>query len=104
MPDFYCLNNMVFLGKPIATGTRFTWVYAELPAFRKVSSGLPKEVVPTEELVVSRVALVGERRAAVGAADARRVPRALQNVQQELVQDRLLAAGARHRAACLAAS
>ncbi|GBP74705.1 hypothetical protein EVAR_103538_1 [Eumeta japonica] len=65
----------------------------------------PEEIVPAEQLVVPGVALVGERRAAVGAAHASRVPGALQHVQQELVQDRLLAAGAGHgRAAARPAS
>lgn len=65
---------------------------------------LPEEIIPTKQLIVPRVALVGERRAAVGATNTRRVPRALQHVQQKFVEDRLLAAGARHRAASFAAS
>lgn len=64
----------------------------------------PEEIIPTKQLIIPRVAFIGEWRATIGATNARRVPRALQHVQQEFVEDRLLAAGARHRAASFAAS
>lgn len=60
---------------------------------------LPEEVVPAEELGFPGEALVGEGLAAVHAAHAGRVPRALQHLQQELVQDGLVAARARHHRA-----
>lgn len=65
---------------------------------------LPEEVVPAEQLVVPGVAFVRQRRPAIGAPDARGMPCPLQDVEQELVQDRLLAAGARHGAASLPSS
>ncbi|KAJ8885898.1 hypothetical protein PR048_012104 [Dryococelus australis] len=57
---------------------------------------LPEEVVPAEELALATEALVREVAVAVVAAHALGVPRALQHVQQELVEDGLVAARARH--------
>ena len=70
----------------------------------RINKNLPKKIISTEQFVISRIALVGERRAAVRTADARGVPGPLQHMEQELVQDGLLAAGAGHSAACLPTS
>jgi len=54
--------------------------------------GLPEEVVPAEELALTTEALVREVPPAVVTPHALGVPRALQYVEQELVQDGLGAA------------
>lgn len=54
----------------------------------------PEEVVPTEEFALSTEAFVCEVVVAVDAADAVRMPRPVQHVQQELVEDGLVAARA----------
>lgn len=54
----------------------------------------PEEIVPTEELALSAEALVGEIASAVVASHTFGVPRALQDVEQELVKDGLSAARA----------
>lgn len=61
---------------------------------------LPEEVVPAEELPLAREALVRQVGVTVEAAYALRVPRPLQDVQQELVQDGLVAARARYQHPC----
>lgn len=50
---------------------------------------LPEEVVPAEEFALATEALVREVASTVVAAHALGVPRALQHVEQELVQDGL---------------
>lgn len=54
----------------------------------------PEEIVATVQLRLAAEALVGERLEAFAAADAVRMPGALENVEQELVEDGLVAAGA----------
>ena len=60
----------------------------------------PEEVVPAEELALAAEALVGEVAPAVVAPHAFCMPRALQHVEQELVQDGLSAARAFNDHAC----
>lgn len=55
----------------------------------------PKKVVPTEELALPTETLVGEVRVAVVTPDALCVPRSVQHIQQELIQNGLVAGGAR---------
>jgi len=55
---------------------------------------LPEEVLTAEEAAVSREALVCQRTATLAALDALGVPHAVENVQQEPVEDRTVAAGA----------
>lgn len=54
---------------------------------------LPKEIVSTVEFRLATEALVGQRLQALAAAYAVRVPRAFEDVEQELVENRLVAAG-----------
>lgn len=58
------------------------------------SSSLPEEVLSAEEFSFPGKALFRQVALAVAALDARRVPGAIQYVQQEPVQDRTLASGA----------
>ena len=55
--------------------------------------GLPEEVLTAEESAVAREALVGERTATLAALDALGVPHAVEDVQQEPVEDRAVATG-----------
>lgn len=61
---------------------------------------LPEEVVPAEQLRLPGEAFVDEGRMAVVTPDAVGVPRPLQYVQQELVQDGLVAARAGDQHTC----
>jgi hypothetical protein len=55
----------------------------------------PKKVVPTEQLALPTETLLGEMRVAVVTPDALGVPRSVQHIQQELIQDGFVAGGAR---------
>jgi len=55
---------------------------------------LPIKIISTEELSLATKALIGEGGPAVMASDTFRVPRPVEHVEQELVENRLLAAGA----------
>jgi len=59
-----------------------------------LSRNSPEEIVATVELRFAAEAFVGERLEAFTAADAGGVPGAFQDIQQELVQDGLVASGA----------
>lgn len=61
---------------------------------------LPKKICAAEELSLPTETLIGERGVTVEAPDTVRVPRPLQDVQQELVQDRLVAARAGNQHSC----
>jgi len=54
---------------------------------------IPEEVLTTEKPAVTREALVSQRTAAFAALDALGVPDSVENVQQEPVKDRTVAAG-----------
>lgn len=69
------------------------------PILLAVICQLPEEVITTEQFIVPGIALVRQWGPAIGATDAGCVPRALQHMQEELVQDRLLATSTGHRTA-----
>ena len=56
---------------------------------------LPEEIIPTVQLRFPAEAFVGQRLVTLAAPHARRMPAALEHVEQEFVQDRFVAAGAR---------
>lgn len=58
-----------------------------------VDRHLPKEIVPTVQFRLATEALVGQRLEALAAAHAVRMPGAFEDVEQELVENRLVAAG-----------
>lgn len=60
----------------------------------------PEEIVPTEEFTLAGETLVGEWCVTVETSDTVRMPRPLQDIQQELVQDGLVTARARYQHSC----
>ena len=66
-------------------------------AGRGRADDLPEEVLTAEESAVAREALVGERTPTVGALDALGVPDAVEDIEQEPVEDRAVAAGAQQQ-------